>query len=179
MPGIRPATPQDAEAVARLFRLVRTACLPYLPDLHTPASELAFFRDRVFPGCTVWVAGEVAIDGFCAWRPGWVDHLYIRPECQSQGLGTVLLSQAMAAYSPLRLWAFQRNAQALRFYAARGFRVIERTDGSRNEEREPDALLEWVRPWKRVARAAGFRVAGPAGVPAASRGWPRPAPPAA
>jgi len=23
--------------------------------------------------------------------------------------------------------------------------VIERTDGSRNEEREPDALLEWLR----------------------------------
>jgi hypothetical protein len=51
----------------------------------------------------------------------------------------------MARYSPLRLWAFHRNAQALRFYAARGFRVVERTDGSRNEEREPDAMLEWVR----------------------------------
>ena len=52
----------------------------------------------------------------------------------------------MAAYSPLRLWVFQRNTPALRFYAARGFRVVEHTDGSRNEEREPDALLEWVRP---------------------------------
>jgi hypothetical protein len=51
----------------------------------------------------------------------------------------------MAAHPHLRLWAFQRNVQALRFYAARGFRVIERTDGSRNEEREPDALLEWLR----------------------------------
>jgi putative acetyltransferase len=145
MPGIRPATPQDVEAVARLNRAVRTACLPYLPDLHTPAEDLWFFRERVFPECTVWVAGETALDGFCAWRPGWVDHLYIRPECHGQGLGTALLARAMAEHSPLRLWAFQRNTQALRFYAARGFRVIERTDGSRNEEREPDALLEWVR----------------------------------
>jgi GNAT superfamily N-acetyltransferase len=145
MPGIRPATPQDVEAVARLFRVVRTACLPYLPDLHTPAAELAFFRDHVFPGCTVWIAGEAAIDGFCAWRPGWVDHLYIRPDCHGQGRGTALLAQAMAEHPKLRLWVFQRNAQALRFYAARGFRVVERTDGSRNEEHEPDALLEWVR----------------------------------
>jgi len=144
-PRIRPAKSQDAEAVARLFRIVRTACLPYLPDLHTPSEDLAFFRDRVFRDCTVWVAGEAAIDGFCAWRPGWVDHLYIRPDCQGRGLGTALLAQAMARYSPLRLWAFHRNAQALRFYAARGFRVVERTDGSRNEEREPDAMLEWVR----------------------------------
>jgi putative acetyltransferase len=145
MPGIRPATPQDAEAVARLFRAVRTACLPYLPDLHTPAEDLAFFRDHVFRDCTVWVAGEAAIDGFCAWRPGWVDHLYIRLESQGQGLGTALLAQPMKEYSPLRLWAFQRNTQALRFYAARKFQVVERTDGSRNEEHEPDALLEWMR----------------------------------
>jgi GNAT superfamily N-acetyltransferase len=145
MPRIRPATPRHVEAVARLFRAVRTACLPYLPDLHTPAEDLAFFRDRVFPECFVWVGGEASIDGFCAWRPGWVDHLYVRPECHGQGLGTALLAEAMAACSPLRLWAFQRNTQALRFYAARGFRVIERTDGSRNEEHEPDAMLEWVR----------------------------------
>ncbi|HEY6431317.1 MAG TPA: GNAT family N-acetyltransferase, partial [Acetobacteraceae bacterium] len=62
-----------------------------------------------------------------------------------QGIGTALLAQAMAAHSPLRLWVFQRNAPALRFYAARGFRLVGQTDGSRNEEREPDALLEWVR----------------------------------
>lgn len=146
MPRIRLATPQDVEAVARLFRVVRTACLPYLPELHTPSEDLWFFRERVFRECTVWVAGEASLDGFCAWRPGWVDHLYVRPECHGQGLGTALLGRAMAAYSPLRLWAFQRNTPALRFYAARDFRVIERTDGSRNEEREPDTLLEWVRP---------------------------------
>jgi putative acetyltransferase len=146
MPRIRLATPQDVEAVARLFRVVRTACLPYLPELHTPPEDLWFFRERVFRECTVWVAGEASLDGFCAWRPGWVDHLYVRPECHGQGLGTALLAQAMAEHSPLRLWAFQRNTPALRFYAARDFRVIERTDGSRNEEREPDTLLEWVRP---------------------------------
>jgi putative acetyltransferase len=145
MPSIRLAKPQEAVAVARLFREVRTACLPYLPDLHTPAEDLTFFRDHVFRDCTVWIAGETVIDGFCAFRSGWVDHLYIRPECHGQGLGTALLSRAMAASSPLRLWVFQRNAQALRFYAARGLRVVEQTDGSRNEEREPDALLEWVR----------------------------------
>jgi GNAT superfamily N-acetyltransferase len=27
-----------------------------------------------------------------------------------------------------------------------GFRFVEATDGSHNEEREPDALFEWRRP---------------------------------
>jgi putative acetyltransferase len=142
---LRPAISQDAAAVARLFRAVREANLPYLPDLYTPDQDLAFFRDRVFVECTVWVAGEAAIAGFCAWRPGWVDHLYVQSDCHGRGIGTALLSRAMAENTVLRLWAFQRNARALRFYAARGFRIIEQTDGSRNEEREPDALLEWVR----------------------------------
>jgi ribosomal protein S18 acetylase RimI-like enzyme len=43
----------------------------------------------------------------------------------------------MQTYPVLRLWASQRNEAAIRFYRALDFREIERTDGSRNEEREP------------------------------------------
>jgi ribosomal protein S18 acetylase RimI-like enzyme len=131
------------EAVARLFRVVRRACLPYLPDLHTPEEDLAFFRDRVFAECEVWIAG--AIDGFIAFRPGWVDHLYVRPKCQRRGIGKALLATAMKGNASLRLWVFQRNTAAIAFYHGCGFREIERTDGSRNEEREPDVLMEWTR----------------------------------
>jgi len=146
MHSIRPAQPQDSVAIARLNRAVRTECLPYLPDLHSPAEDLAFFRDHVLPTCSVWVAEAGTIDGFCAFRPGWVDHLYVRPPCHGQGLGTALLAHAMAENAELRLWVFQRNTPALHFYHARGFRLIDTTDGSRNEEHEPDALLEWTRP---------------------------------
>jgi putative acetyltransferase len=141
---IRRATPGDVEAVARLHIAVLKACLPYLPDLHSPESVHAFFRDRVFPTSEVWVAATEALDGFCAFRPGWVDHLYILPERHRQGLGTALLGKAMAVNTRLQLWAFQRNINAIRFYRMRGFRVIRETDGSRNDEREPDALLEWT-----------------------------------
>ncbi|HXA21123.1 MAG TPA: GNAT family N-acetyltransferase [Acetobacteraceae bacterium] len=141
---IRRATPADVEAVARLHQEVRAACLPYLPDLHAPAEVLAYFRDRVFPTCEVWAAGTDTLDGYCAFRPGWVDHLYIRPERHHLGFGTALLGQAMAANSRLLLWTFQRNAGAIAFYRARGFRLVRETDGSRNEEHEPDALLEWT-----------------------------------
>ena len=143
MPVIRRAVAQDVPAVARLFRAVRLASLPYLPDLHTAEEDLWFFRNRVFAECEVWVATTAAIDGFIAFRAGWIDHLYVRPECQRRGIGRALLARAMETYSPLRLWAFQQNAPARAFYAARGFREIERTDGTRNEEREPDVLLEW------------------------------------
>ena len=132
--------------MARLFRRVRTACLPYLPDLHTPAEDLEFFSGRVFRDCEVWVAGADGIDGFSAFRPGWVDHLYVDPRCHGQGLGSALLDKATVKNDRLRLWVFQRNTAAIQFYEARGFRRIDATDGGGNEEREPDALLEWTRP---------------------------------
>jgi putative acetyltransferase len=135
----------DIAAVARLFRTVRRACLPYLPDLHTPEEDHGFFRDRVFVECEVWLAQSDAIEGFIAFRAGWVDHLYIRPDCQRRGLGKALLTLAMKGHAPLRLWVFQRNTAAIHFYRACGFREIERTDGSRNEEHEPDMLMEWAR----------------------------------
>jgi putative acetyltransferase len=143
---IRRADVADAAAVARLFREVRTTSLPFLPDLHAPDEDLRFFRDHVFRDCEVWVAGSNGDPvGFCAFREGWVDHLYIKPTRQRRGIGSLLLAKAMARYSPLRLWAFQRNVDAIRFYLRHGFHEIERTDGSRNEEHEPDVLLAWHR----------------------------------
>ena len=141
MHAIRRAGAQDLENVARLHRLVRRTNLPFLPDLHTAEEDVRFFRDTVFAQCEIWVAGH--IDGFIAFREGWIDHLYVRPECQRGGIGKALLARAMQAGSPLRLWVFQRNTDAIAFYRSQGFREIERTDGSRNEEREPDMLMEW------------------------------------
>ena len=46
--------------------------------------------------------------------------------------------------SGFRLWVFQRNVGAREFYEQHGFPLVELTDGSGNEEREPDALYEWA-----------------------------------
>ncbi len=42
--------------------------------------------------------------------------------------------------------SFQRNRRALDFYAAHAFRIVKTTDGSANEEHEPDVLLAWAEP---------------------------------
>jgi GNAT superfamily N-acetyltransferase len=83
--------------------------------------------------------------GFIAFGGGWVEHLYVAPERQGQGLGGRLLDLAMARNQVLDLWAFARNASARAFYERRGFRLVEATDGSGNEEREPDIRYRWAR----------------------------------
>jgi putative acetyltransferase len=40
---------------------------------------------------------------------------------------------------------FQKNMPAIRFYTRGGFRLVELSDGSGNEERELDGLNQWRR----------------------------------
>jgi len=44
-----------------------------------------------------------------------------------------------------RIASIQRNADARRFYAARGFVEVALTDGTRNDEREPNVRMVWTR----------------------------------
>jgi GNAT superfamily N-acetyltransferase len=83
--------------------------------------------------------------GLIAFRNDWIEQLYVLPQMQGQRVGTALLDVAKHASDRLQLWTFQRNAQARRFYEARGFAVVEQTDGAGNEEKEPDARYLWTR----------------------------------
>ncbi|HMR33271.1 MAG TPA: GNAT family N-acetyltransferase [Geminicoccaceae bacterium] len=136
----------DAGEVARVHRASFDDRLPWLAGLHTPEEDEAFFRDRVFADCEVRGVREGgALIGFVAFREGWIDQLYVLPHRQGQGVGGSLLRPAKAAWPVLQLWTFQRNAAARRFYEVNGFVAVRETDGSGNEEREPDVLYRWLR----------------------------------
>lgn len=68
-PLIRPAKLEEAEEIAALSRTSRAHFLPYLPQLHTPEEDKAFFRNTVFSECEVWGAEEGArLSGFALSR---------------------------------------------------------------------------------------------------------------
>lgn len=141
---LRRAKPADAQAIATVLRAAFRVSLPFLPDLHTPQDDLWFVRERMLVQNEVWVAeegGEVV--GFIGFREGWIDHLYVHPDWQGRGIGPQLLAKPLSLRQSRRLWTFQKNARARKFYEARGFKLVELTDGSGNEEKEPDALYEW------------------------------------
>ncbi len=139
---IRQAIPGDADALGHIFARTRDGMtyLPRIPD--EDRSKLgAWLVDRH----EVWVAEESgAVAGFAGLSPGWLDHLYVDPVAQNRGIGTGLLEHAKRLQPDgLRLWVFQKNEGARRFYERHGCRLVELTDGSGNQEREPDALYEW------------------------------------
>jgi len=120
--------------------------MPWLVGLHTPDEDRWFYREHVFATCRVWGRfDDDGLSGIVAFRDGWVEQLYVLPLAQGRGVGTELLDVAKGACDRLELWTFQRNARARRFYEARGFTMVEQTDGARNEENEPDARYLWGR----------------------------------
>ena len=137
---------QHAEAAAQVHRRSFDAQLPWLAGLHTPQEDAEFFRDHVFTECAVWGAfADNTLAGIIAFRPGWIEQLYVLPEHQGKGLGQILLNLAQARSSELQLWTFQRNLVARRFYEKHSFAAVEFTDGAENMEREPDVRYLWRR----------------------------------
>jgi len=150
---IEPGTRVQATECASVLRTTRKHSLPYLPDLHSEDEDVRFLADGVFATDTVLVAlnGERVV-GFIAFSEGWVNHLYVVPGWQRHGIGRELLERAKLQRRSLQLWTFERNIAALRFYEKEGFRVVKRTDGFGNEEKEPDVLLRWDRQVKTMSR---------------------------
>jgi GNAT superfamily N-acetyltransferase len=144
--NIRRLQLADMDAAARVHRAAFDEALPWLAGLHTPDEDRWFYRERMFVTCTLWGAfdGE-AMSGVIAFHDDWIEQLYVLPAAQGRGIGGALLEIAQQGADRLQLWTFQRNARARRFYEARGFAAVEETDGSRNEEREPNVCYLWAR----------------------------------
>ena len=142
---LRPGRPTDAVEIAEIFVAAFAATMDFVPKLHTDDETRAWIRDVMLPGHDVVVAEvEGRLAGFAALHGDLLGHLYVHPDRQGRGIGDALLARVKELRpGGFRLWVFQRNTGARRFYERRGLRLVELTDGAGNEEREPDALYEW------------------------------------
>jgi len=144
---LRRATAEDAVAVAEVWLRAFASAYAF-PHAHTDDDVRRWIREEVVPGTETWVGqDDRGVVGFIALAPGWVEHLYVDPVAQGEGVGRRLLELAMTrdTTGELQLWTFQVNDRARRFYARNGFIEVERTNGTSNEERQPDVRLVWRR----------------------------------
>ena len=147
---LRAAISTDAERIAAVLLASHAAFLPFAKMAHTGEGVRAWVRDVLLPSETVTVAvvnGEVIGVLSVTQRGGvsWLTQLYLHPAHVAQGIGSRLLAHALATkLPPIRLYTFQQNIGARRFYERNGFVAIELTDGSANEERCPDVLYEFA-----------------------------------
>jgi GNAT superfamily N-acetyltransferase len=147
-PLLRKAVNDDASAVAEVIMSSRKAFIPYAPMAHSAVEIHQWVRSMLTPSGGVSVACVAeAVVGILATSEengiSWIDQLYVLPGFVGKGIGSVLLSDELASLPrPVRLYTFQANAGACRFYTRHGFSAIDFTDGSLNEEHCPDVLFE-------------------------------------
>ena len=150
---LRGAVAGDAECIARILIDVRSAFMPYAPLVHTPDEVRNWVRTFLVPSPGTVVAernGEVVAVMAMQRKPAcsWIMQMAVDPPHVATGIGSALLEHAVAVLpSPIRLYTFEANAGARRFYERHGFRAIQLTDGQDNQERCPDVLYEFVAPW--------------------------------
>ena len=145
---IRGARLSDAARVASCYLAARKTLLPYAPLPRTDAEVLAWVSDLLLPAGGVSLALESgAVVGFVAVGSRtdgcWIDQLYVHPARWRRGVGSTLLHLALSrARGPVRLYTFEPNRVARRFFERHGFTAIGFGDGSTNESRCPDVLYE-------------------------------------
>ncbi|MCC1491948.1 GNAT family N-acetyltransferase [Cognatishimia sp. F0-27] len=114
-----------------------------MPRVHTRAEDLAHAAGLIDRGWVRVACVSRQVVGFLARENHFVHALYIAPEQQRCGLGQTLLADAQAASDTLELWTFEANHGAQRFYERAGFVLVERGDGSTNDEGIADRRYVW------------------------------------
>ena len=123
----------------------RAASVPHIPPpVHSDAEVLAFFEDVVLATREVWVSDDDGvIVALLVLEDDWIDQLYVEPDLTGRGVGSELMEVAKRARpSGLRLWTFEVNVRARRFYQRHGF-VATGSSAGDNEEGAPDVRYEW------------------------------------
>ena len=140
----RPACIEDMKTCAEIVNhwIDET---PWMPRIHDHTDVERHYRDTVYAQrdviiveCDGTVAGFVSLS-----TDHYIIALFIGEPARGRGCGNALLDRAKDKHPlGLKLWTFQANIGAQRFYAREGFHETCRTDGD-NEERLPDILFEW------------------------------------
>jgi GNAT superfamily N-acetyltransferase len=145
---LRAATSADAPRLAEILIAGRATFMPYAPSVHTDAELRVWVRQQLVPAGGVTVAQrDGAVIGFVVLSQdrecSWIEQMFVHPSHVAKGVGAQLLAHALDVLpAPVRLYTFQANSGARRFYERHGFVAIQMTNGEANEERCPDVLYE-------------------------------------
>lgn len=158
--------PLAAQVHAQAWRQShRDFCSPEFVEMHTAERQKEYLRQKQREGCRLYLLWAPSPAGVVAVSPkGVIQDLYVLPQMQNRGLGTVLLRFAAEQCGQQAfLWILENNQGARRLYLRNGFRETGRVEnggqaGPNRTVSLPPLPLAEKRRCRRWRRSRGKRV---------------------
>lgn len=136
---------ENLEAAAEVHAICwrashREICTPEFLAAHTTERQLSYLRGKLRGGSRIFLLRDRIPVGLVSVTANLIEDLYVLPDRQGQGYGTLLLERAIRECSGTpTLWTLETNHRARRFYEGLGFCPTGRI----NREKGPLAEIEF------------------------------------
>ncbi|MBU3824869.1 MAG: GNAT family N-acetyltransferase [Candidatus Oceanisphaera merdipullorum] len=138
---IRAAKPCDHQAIEEVWLLASLQAHDFISAAFWWQQQAAL-RARYLPSAEIWVCErEQAVQGFVALVDDYLVALFVRPDCQQQGIGRALLDFAKHLRGQLSVRMYCENDIAINFYLKQDFLVME--EGTDIASGQPELYLRF------------------------------------
>ena len=114
-----------------------------IPLVHNVEERADYGRWLLERTSVTMIHNSSGVVGFLALEKHIIQALYIKKDFQGFGFGQAAIKFAQKQFKELRLWVFQSNIGAQKFYQRLGFQIVEKSDGEDNDYRLPDIFYCW------------------------------------
>ena len=114
-----------------------------IPLVHNFEERADYGRWLLEHTSVLMIHNSSGVVGFLALEKHIIQALYIKKDFQGFGFGQAAIKFAQKQFEELRLWVFQSNIGAQKFYQRLGFQIVEKSDGEDNDYRLPDVYYCW------------------------------------
>lgn len=124
---IAPVDERNLEAAAEVYAISWRAshadiCTPEFIDAHTTDRQREYLRKKLQGGGSVFLLRDQIPIGLVTVTGNLIEDLYVLPQWQGRGFGTLLLQHAIRACAGTpTLWILETNQRARRLYERQGF----------------------------------------------------------
>ena len=114
-----------------------------IPLVHNVDERADYGRWLLEHASVTMIHNSSGVVGFLALEKHIIQALYIKKDFQGFGFGQAAIKFAQKQFEELRLWVFQSNIGAQRFYRRLGFQIVKMSDGQDNDYNLPDVFYCW------------------------------------
>ena len=136
------AIDKDAAEISQILE-DWAACNCEIPLVHNVEERADYGRWLLKRTSVTMIHNSSGVVGFLALEKHIIQALYIKKDFQRFGFGQAAIKFAQKQFKELRLWVFQSNIGAQKFYQRLGFQIVEKSDGEDNDYRLPDIFYCW------------------------------------